>query len=290
MRNWPNVVELIDKLTVSRLIITFISAIILFSLVFYFLTLTGNGIAFSFTDEEVLGYFDCLYFSIVTISSLGYGDIRPVGIARFVCSVEVIVGLAFVGLLVSRLASRKQDLHLSIIYKNIVRESLDNFHATFKSLADQHAKAHESIVQYSTKTTQPREEEDLQKSLRELYSQLKGAVNGLRQYFDYCITNNIVYDHNHFRLLLKISRNLNKILNILNNFPERGRDIFFNSVSKRKIDKSLISVLGMLKSLCELAKGEEILQECSKAEKVVNEIRVIYDIAKNDNEYISIQD
>jgi hypothetical protein len=283
-------VELIDKLTVSRLIITFIGAVILFSFVFYFLTLTGNGIAFSFTDEEVPGYFDCLYFSIVTISSLGYGDIRPVGIARFVCSVEVIVGLAFVGLLVSRLASRKQDLHLSIIYKNIVRESLDNFHATFKSLADQHAKAHESIVQYSTKTQQPREEEELQESLRELYSQLKGAVNGLRQYFDYCITNNIVYDRNHFRLLLKISRNLNKILNILNNFPERGRDIFFNSVSKRKIDKSLISVLGMLKSLCELAEGEEILQECSKAEKVVNEIRVIYDIAKNENEYISIQD
>jgi hypothetical protein len=34
----------------------------------------------------------CLYFSVVTWTTLGYGDIRPVGFARFIAGSEAIVG------------------------------------------------------------------------------------------------------------------------------------------------------------------------------------------------------
>ena len=41
-----------------------------------------------------LSFAECLYFSVVTLSTVGYGDIQPVsGLARFVTAVEIIMGV-----------------------------------------------------------------------------------------------------------------------------------------------------------------------------------------------------
>jgi hypothetical protein len=51
--------------------------------------------------------FDNFYFSIVTFTSLGYGDIQPVGVfGRLLASLEVAAGLVFFGILLSFLTNR----------------------------------------------------------------------------------------------------------------------------------------------------------------------------------------
>ena len=50
----------------------------------------------TFIGEELEGFCDILYFSFVTYSSLGYGDIRPEGHIRFVSAMEVLVGLVMI--------------------------------------------------------------------------------------------------------------------------------------------------------------------------------------------------
>ncbi len=41
-----------------------------------------------------LSFAECLYFSVVTLSTVGYGDIQPIsGAARFVTSVEIVMGV-----------------------------------------------------------------------------------------------------------------------------------------------------------------------------------------------------
>jgi hypothetical protein len=277
MKDWQKVVELIDKLTVPRLVLIFIGTVILFSFLFYFLTLSGNGIVLNYPTGSEPGYLDCLYFSIVTISSLGYGDIRPVGIARFACSIEVVLGLAFFGLLVSRLASRKQDIHLSVIYKDIVRKSLEGFLDSFKLFTEEYRNADNLVRKHLEKRPEDGNEQ-LKQLLRGLYFQHRGKVNGLRQYLRYCVKNKISFDHSHSRLLLQINKELNKILCIWKQFPEKGREIYLSSVTKNKINKLLIIELGMLKVLYELTKDEELSQECTNAEKHVNEIRMMYNI------------
>ncbi len=42
--------------------------------------------------ENLLRFLNSMYFSIVTFTTLGYGDIAPVGVARFVAAVEAFVG------------------------------------------------------------------------------------------------------------------------------------------------------------------------------------------------------
>lgn len=47
---------------------------------------------------------DLFYFSIVTLTTLGYGDITPVApIARALAAIEAMVGVMFIAVIVSRL-------------------------------------------------------------------------------------------------------------------------------------------------------------------------------------------
>ncbi|WP_200813208.1 potassium channel family protein [Thalassococcus halodurans] len=53
-------------------------------------------------SETVL---DHLYFSYVTFTTLGYGDIQPIGICRALSAVEAVSGYVFLGALVSAFAN-----------------------------------------------------------------------------------------------------------------------------------------------------------------------------------------
>lgn len=55
---------------------------------------------------ERISWSDLLYFSLVTITTLGYGDITPVhGFARALASLEAVTGVFFMAVVVARLIS-----------------------------------------------------------------------------------------------------------------------------------------------------------------------------------------
>jgi hypothetical protein len=56
------------------------------------------------------GFADCLYFSVVTATTVGYGDIVPRSIwARALASTEAMGGMLLVGAVISRLLSAQQE-------------------------------------------------------------------------------------------------------------------------------------------------------------------------------------
>jgi tetratricopeptide (TPR) repeat protein len=58
------------------------------------------------TVKNANDVFDLMYFSVVTVTTVGYGDMSPVGWARLFASIESILGLITFGLLVAVLVKR----------------------------------------------------------------------------------------------------------------------------------------------------------------------------------------
>ncbi len=69
----------------------------LFGTTYYFFAKNSpsNSIV-SPTGEEFHGFMDAIYFSFITYTSLGYGDLVPEGPIRFMAGAEALVGLVFI--------------------------------------------------------------------------------------------------------------------------------------------------------------------------------------------------
>ncbi len=62
--------------------------------------------AFSYGAHEALTFFDFLYYSFITITTLGYGDLLPAtNHAKSLAVVEAIVGVFYTALVIARLVS-----------------------------------------------------------------------------------------------------------------------------------------------------------------------------------------
>ena len=67
---------------------------------------TPNAFAFNTGPKETMGGFNAFYFSFITLSTVGYGDITPVSrIARWLAATEAMTGLLYVTVLIARLVS-----------------------------------------------------------------------------------------------------------------------------------------------------------------------------------------
>ena len=81
----------------SRFVMCCMGVILIFSLVYYHIPKTIN-------TNDWLG---CLYFSVVTFTTLGYGDICPIsGLGRLIVIAEVSIGYIMLGLLVAIFSKR----------------------------------------------------------------------------------------------------------------------------------------------------------------------------------------
>ena len=110
---------------------TFILMIILFGLMYWILTPLDNGVKEGSDIPSEFTFLQGIYFSIVTISSLGYGDLRPVGVSRVLASLEVFLGLLFVGIMIAALTSRRLSHLVSRLFVSDARKRLKDFSNLF---------------------------------------------------------------------------------------------------------------------------------------------------------------
>lgn len=108
--NFPRpVLTLIDRLKLWHLIFAAFMLTIVFAISYLEISLVsrGNGIIAIDVDgkQKQVNFSDALYFSIVTESTLGYGDIRPVGASRILACLQVALGLVLAGLFITKITS-----------------------------------------------------------------------------------------------------------------------------------------------------------------------------------------
>lgn len=89
-----------------------LSAILIGSILFFsaFYWLAGNFEGHGVTkNNKSANTYELVYFSVVSITTLGYGDFTPTGISRLFASLEAIFGIVFIGYSISQVLSLRQS-------------------------------------------------------------------------------------------------------------------------------------------------------------------------------------
>ena len=85
----------------GRVFLTGLGVIFAWSLLYY-----GSGALTGAVTAGGTTWLDCLHFSTVTFTTVGYGDIMPLGVARLFAGSEAILGTALMALFIVSLARR----------------------------------------------------------------------------------------------------------------------------------------------------------------------------------------
>lgn len=120
----------IDKLTFFRIFLIWASIIGFFGLVYHFFTGNGSFLFYVPLNHTVKRASDSIYFSFITATSTGYGDIIPSGFFKFISIVEVVFGLLLLAFVTSKLISIKQDIILNEIYEISFNEKINRLRSS----------------------------------------------------------------------------------------------------------------------------------------------------------------
>ncbi|MDJ0612833.1 MAG: potassium channel family protein [Rhizobiaceae bacterium] len=85
-----------------------------------------------FAQTKEASFLDCFYFSIITITTLGYGDLTPVSsVAKILSASEALLGVVTIGLFLWALSKDKDDRQHKMLRKNL----LEFYNLTKRELA-----------------------------------------------------------------------------------------------------------------------------------------------------------
>ena len=96
-------------------LITSLEIIFGFAVLYMFtgLSISGNVVnyvevfSYNFSERNVVtDFMSCLYFSTVTFTTVGYGDITPLNLSVFLSAIEMFLGLTMTGIWTATLARK----------------------------------------------------------------------------------------------------------------------------------------------------------------------------------------
>ena len=128
-RSWnDSAMGLIDRLSTFQLFLLWIGTVLLCGFGYWLGALIGtHGLveAGSPVGADLRGFANALYFSFVTATSVGYGDVVPVGVARGIAVAEAVAALLIFGAVVAKFVSHRQDELVREIHRITFDERLD---------------------------------------------------------------------------------------------------------------------------------------------------------------------
>ena len=111
----------------------FIAAVVCFGVTYTLLTQCDHGIGRDYMALDDATIFTGIYFSIVTISSLGYGDMHPMGISRVLACIEVLFGLVMIGVMIAKVTSQRLSYRVERLFSSDAQKQLERFDTKFAS-------------------------------------------------------------------------------------------------------------------------------------------------------------
>lgn len=127
----------IDQKRLSHFVFLFVIGIVFFGILYSILTSFNQGLASNTTPSTQITPWTSIYFSVVTVSTLGYGDIVPIGFSKILACFEVVFGLTMMGIIVAKLTSGRLSYHVRRLFRSDTQKRLEVYLAAFVIVRDE---------------------------------------------------------------------------------------------------------------------------------------------------------
>lgn len=154
--------DLVEHLSTIRLALIWLAVILVCAGIYWLVGLLGHPSLVEH-DQPVRSLADAVYFSLVTATSVGYGDLLPVGAVRAVAVAEAVAGLLIFGALIAKLVSRRQDELVGEIHRIAREQRLDRVQTNLHML----------VAEFQSLVATP---EGTDVSLEQMVTRLEGGV------------------------------------------------------------------------------------------------------------------
>lgn len=269
---------LFEKLTIKRLIVSFFLTVLAFSIIYYGLSKIQNGIILTFAGTKSPTFFDCIYFSIITISSLGYGDMRPIGVSRIFASLQVLIGLAYLGLIIARLSSVKQDFYVREIYIDQERQRVMRFSDSYLSMLNDFKRIFENFPTSSNIDTISQDKDILLKELKTIEQRFRSMNKSLIRYFHYGITYGEILDDVTPKTINILLKNISSILIYFNNLSDLNKSLLSNTIGKSDLNHSLKNIYHIMKFIDANSTDISTKKRCGVLDHIIKTSNKKYDL------------
>jgi Ion channel len=134
---WHSLVDLFENRSTADLVISWFGTIVACAIVYWALSAWSMGglrEGGNVIGGGIHGVLTALYFSFVTATSVGFGDVVPLGAVRALAIFEAVVGLLIFGAVVSKLVSRRQEQIVREIHRIAFEDRLERVQTDLHSV------------------------------------------------------------------------------------------------------------------------------------------------------------
>jgi len=124
------VISYIDKLKFTNILLIWATIIIFFGFIYYVFTDESSFLFYNAKNEAINKLSDSIYFSFVTATTTGFGDITPRGTFKLISIIEVVCGFLLLALVPAKLVSIKQDMILNELYEISFNEKINRLRSS----------------------------------------------------------------------------------------------------------------------------------------------------------------
>lgn len=104
--------------------------VVIFGFFYFYLMNDFSMLYYNQKAKPVSSLLDAIYFSFVTATTTGFGDIVPFGLFKMVAIIEVLFGFLLLAVVTSKLVSIKQDAILSELYNISFQERINKLRSS----------------------------------------------------------------------------------------------------------------------------------------------------------------
>jgi len=126
-------IKILQDLTLKELFYLWVAIGIGFAMIYYLLSFIPQS-SLLYQNQPInhgiSDFFTMVYFSFITLTSTGYGDVVPLGISKILSIAEIFLGLAVFGFLISKLISARQQSIIEELYDISFEETVSRMRSS----------------------------------------------------------------------------------------------------------------------------------------------------------------